>query len=69
MKEYRFAIAIIGALGIDLKYLGLGFVFLTIVGEAQYDEVLKSAKGIRMTPPPPPVPGPKPPDTRGAPTP
>lgn len=59
------------ALPSDLKYLGLGFVFLTIVGEAQYDEVLKSAKGIRMTPAPAPapVPGPKPPPMGGAPTP
>jgi hypothetical protein len=32
----------------DLKYLGLSFLFLTIVGEAQFDAVLQRAKDVKF---------------------
>jgi hypothetical protein len=48
----------------DLKYLAMGFVFLTLVGEAHFDAVLKNAVEVRLpaatppasagAPPPPP---------------
>lgn len=38
------------ALPNDLKYLAMGFVFLTLVGEAHFDTVLKNAVQISLTP-------------------
>lgn len=49
----------------DLKYLAMGFVFLTVVGEAHFSAVLKNAVDIRFTSTTPstgptPTPGPTP---------
>lgn len=33
----------------DLKYLAMGFVFLTLVGEAHFETVLENAVQVRMT--------------------
>jgi hypothetical protein len=50
----------------DIKYLALGFVFLTIVGEEHFAAVLRNAKQVQVQgasppPPPPPVAPPPPP--------
>src|SRR5205085_12473209 len=39
-------------LPVDIKYLALGFVFLTLVGEAQFADVLENATMIKLQKPP-----------------
>ncbi len=47
----------------DLKYLAMGFVFLTVVGEAHFSAVLKNAVDIRFTSTTPPASPTPPPST------